>query len=103
MRAGPAGGLEQKVDGTVSSASNPWTRMPMNVLLSFQACVADRSKEYLSAQQHQQVDGDGTSDDLTKQVIMATEPFKDRGGIKPRRKTWKSGFDNVVFSPEQEH
>jgi hypothetical protein len=25
-----------------------------------------------------------TSDDLTKQVIMAAEPFKDRGGLKPQ-------------------
>jgi hypothetical protein len=63
--------------------------------------VADRSDEYVSAQQHQQVDG--TPEDLTKQVIMVTEPFKDRGGLKPRRKTWKFGFDHVVFSPEQEH
>jgi chromosome segregation ATPase len=38
------------------------------------------------------------SDDATKNVIVATEPLKDRGGLSDRRKTWKFGFDNV-FSP----
>jgi len=33
--------------------------------------------------------------DLTKQVIELTEPFKDRGGLKERRKKWKYGFDRV--------
>jgi hypothetical protein len=65
--------------------------------------VADRSEESAlsSAQQQQHQHVDGTSEDLTKQVIMATEPFKDRGGLKPRRKTWKFGFDHV-FSPQQD-
>ena len=38
-------------------------------------------------------------DDLTKSVIVATEPEKDRGGLNPRRKKWKFGFDNI-FTPE---
>jgi hypothetical protein len=38
----------------------------------------------------------------TKQVIMATEPFKGRGGIKPHRKTRKFGFDHDVFSPQKD-
>jgi hypothetical protein len=33
--------------------------------------------------------------DLTKQVIELTEPHKDRGGLKERRKKWKYGFDRV--------
>lgn len=40
-----------------------------------------------------------SSDDLTKNLIVVTEPYKDRGGLKERRKQWKFGFDNV-FSPE---
>ena len=38
------------------------------------------------------------SDDATKNVIVATEPYKDRGGLSDRRKTWKFAFDNI-FSP----
>lgn len=37
-------------------------------------------------------------DDITKQVIVATEPFKDRGGLNNRQKKWTFGFDRV-FSP----
>ena len=37
--------------------------------------------------------------DLTKQTIELTEPYKDRGGLTPRRKKWKYGFD-AVFNPE---
>jgi predicted nucleic acid-binding Zn-ribbon protein len=37
-------------------------------------------------------------DDVGKNVIIATEPYKDRGGLSDRRKTWKFRFDNV-FSP----
>lgn len=37
--------------------------------------------------------------DLTKQTIELTEPYKDRGGLNPRRKRWKYGFDRV-FSPQ---
>jgi len=37
--------------------------------------------------------------DLTKQTIELTEPYKDRGGLNPRRKKWKYGFDRV-FNPE---
>mmetsp|Transcript_21474 Transcript_21474/g.44934 ORF Transcript_21474/g.44934 Transcript_21474/m.44934 type:complete len:1284 (+) Transcript_21474:207-4058(+) len=33
--------------------------------------------------------------DLTKQTIELTEPYKDRGGLNPRRKKWKYGFDRV--------
>lgn len=40
-----------------------------------------------------------TADDLTKNVIVATEPYKDRGGLSDRRMEWQFGFDNV-FSPE---
>lgn len=36
--------------------------------------------------------------DLTKQTIELTEPYKDRGGLNPRRKKWKYGFDRV-FNP----
>jgi kinesin family protein C1 len=37
-------------------------------------------------------------DDITKQAIVAIEPYKDRGGLKNRQKKWKFGFDHV-FSP----
>ncbi|GKY99491.1 hypothetical protein MPSEU_000903300 [Mayamaea pseudoterrestris] len=40
-----------------------------------------------------------SGDDLTKNLILVTEPHKDRGGLKERRKQWKFGFDSV-FSPE---
>ena len=40
-------------------------------------------------------DGGGSFHDLTKQVIILTEPYKDRGGLKERRKKWKYGFDRV--------
>ena len=39
-----------------------------------------------------------SSDDLTKNLIEVTEPFKDRGGLSNRQKKWKFGFDHV-FSP----
>ena len=42
----------------------------------------------------------GSADDLTKNLIEVTEPYKDRGGLKNRRKKWRFGFDNV-FSPSQ--
>ena len=38
-------------------------------------------------------------DDIMKGVIVAEEPEKDRGGLNPRRKKWKFGFDNV-FTPK---
>jgi kinesin family protein C1 len=39
-----------------------------------------------------------TDDDLTKNLLEVTEPFKDRGGLSDRRKQWKFGFDGV-FNP----
>ncbi|KAL7489525.1 hypothetical protein ACHAW6_015209 [Cyclotella cf. meneghiniana] len=36
--------------------------------------------------------------DLTKQTIEITEPYRDRGGLNPRQKKWKYGFDRV-YSP----
>jgi kinesin family protein C1 len=36
--------------------------------------------------------------DLSKQTIELTEPQRDRGGLNPRRKKWKYGFDKV-FNP----
>lgn len=36
--------------------------------------------------------------DLSKQTIELTEPQRDRGGLNPRRKRWKYGFDKV-FNP----
>lgn len=48
--------------------------------------------------------GDGPSPnyasfhDLTKQTLELTEPYKDRGGLNPRRKRYRYGFDRV-FSP----
>lgn len=36
--------------------------------------------------------------DLSKQTIELTEPHRDRGGLNPRRKKWKYGFDKV-FNP----
>lgn len=38
-------------------------------------------------------------DDVTKQALVAVEPYKDRGGLKNRQKKWKFGFDHV-FSPD---
>ena len=40
-----------------------------------------------------------SSEDITKNIVEVTEPYKDRGGLKERRKKWKFGFDNI-FSPE---
>jgi kinesin family protein C1 len=39
-----------------------------------------------------------TDDDLTKNLLEVTEPYKDRGGLSDRRKQWKFGFDGV-FNP----
>ncbi|EED87058.1 predicted protein [Thalassiosira pseudonana CCMP1335] len=33
--------------------------------------------------------------DLTKQTIELTEPYKDRGGLNPRQKKYRFGFDRV--------
>jgi hypothetical protein len=41
----------------------------------------------------------GGTDDLCKNLIVATEPKKDRGGLSDRTKSWKFGFDSV-FSPQ---
>lgn len=40
-----------------------------------------------------------SGDDLTKNLIEVQEPYKDRGGLSDRRKTWRFGFDNV-FGPD---
>ena len=40
-----------------------------------------------------------TCEDITKRILVAIEPEKDRGGLNPRRKKWKFGFDNV-FTPQ---
>ena len=37
---------------------------------------------------------------MTKQVIEIVEPYKDRGGLNPRQKKWKYGFDRV-YQPNQ--
>lgn len=42
-----------------------------------------------------------SADDMTKNLIEITEPYKDRGGLSARRKKWRFGFDNV-FSPESD-
>jgi kinesin family protein C1 len=39
-------------------------------------------------------------DDLCKNIVEVTEPYKDRGGLNPRRKKWRFGFDHV-FSPSE--
>lgn len=44
------------------------------------------------------VNGPFCEDDITKQAIVAIEPYKDRGGLKNRQKKWKFDFDHV-FSP----
>ena len=36
-----------------------------------------------------------SQDDLTKRFVVATEPYKDRGGLSQRQKKLKFGFDNV--------
>eukprot|EP00579_Thalassiosira_antarctica_P011874 CAMPEP_0201922158 /NCGR_PEP_ID=MMETSP0903-20130614/10260_1 /ASSEMBLY_ACC=CAM_ASM_000552 /TAXON_ID=420261 /ORGANISM="Thalassiosira antarctica, Strain CCMP982" /LENGTH=1269 /DNA_ID=CAMNT_0048459237 /DNA_START=92 /DNA_END=3901 /DNA_ORIENTATION=- len=40
--------------------------------------------------------------DLTKQTIELTEPYKDRGGLNPRRKKWKYGFDRVFHQDDRQ-
>ena len=39
--------------------------------------------------------GHASFHDLTKQTLVLTEPRKDRGGLKERRRKWKFGFDRV--------
>jgi Microtubule binding len=39
-----------------------------------------------------------SSDDITKNMIEVTAPYKDRGGLNDRRKQWTFGFDRV-FTP----
>ena len=38
--------------------------------------------------------------DKTKRLLEVQEPWKDRGGLNPRRKKWKFGFDSV-FGPSE--
>jgi len=38
--------------------------------------------------------------DNTKRLLEVQEPWKDRGGLNPRRKKWKFGFDSV-FGPDE--
>ena len=45
-------------------------------------------------------DGNAETDDLCKNLVEVTEPPKDRGGLKERKKKWRFGFDNV-FPPSQ--
>jgi hypothetical protein len=47
-------------------------------------------------------DGDGNveGDDLCKNLVELTEPPKDRGGLKERKKKWRFGFDHV-FPPSK--
>jgi kinesin family protein C1 len=40
------------------------------------------------------------TDDVLKNLIEVTEPYKDRGGLSDRRKKWRFGFDQV-FVPQQ--
>jgi len=40
------------------------------------------------------------ADDLTKNLIIVTEPYKDRGGLNPRQKKWRFAFDHA-FPPEK--
>lgn len=40
--------------------------------------------------------------DLTKQTLELTEPRKDRGGLKERRKKWKFGFDRVFHQENRQ-
>ena len=43
-------------------------------------------------------DGNEEGEDLCKNLVEVTEPQKDRGGLKERKKKWRFGFDNV-FPP----
>lgn len=61
--------------------------------------LTDRQQRSSSLSQPSTSSSEKSCDDLTKSVIVATEPEKDRGGLNPRRKKWKFGFDNV-FTPE---
>lgn len=55
----------------------------------------------IAAERSTSSDKKGTSySDLTKQVIEIVEPYKDRGGLNPRQKKWKYGFDRV-YQPNQ--
>lgn len=40
------------------------------------------------------------TDDILKNLVEVTEPYKDRGGLSDRRKKWRFGFDHV-FTPQQ--
>jgi chromosome segregation ATPase len=42
--------------------------------------------------------GKSGGDDLTKNWLEIQEPFKDRGGLQNRQRTWRFGFDGV-FQP----
>lgn len=44
--------------------------------------------------------GNPEAEDLCKNLVEVTEPPKDRGGLKERKRKWRFGFDNV-FPPSQ--
>ncbi|KAL7539613.1 hypothetical protein ACHAXR_009451 [Thalassiosira sp. AJA248-18] len=58
--------------------------------------ITDRNAAAASSSSSSKSSPNYTSfNDLTKQTIELTEPHKDRGGLTPRRKKWKYGFDRV--------
>jgi kinesin family protein C1 len=59
----------------------------------------DGSLEEKQQQQQPDIFSSGKSgDDLTKNWLEIQEPFKDRGGLQNRQRTWRFGFDGV-FQP----
>jgi kinesin family protein C1 len=57
---------------------------------TFPSITADRSSNNKN--------GHTSYSDITKQTLEIQEPYKDRGGLNPRQKKWKYGFDRV-FNP----
>ena len=57
--------------------------------------ITDRNISPASAKSSSPSPNHASFNDLTKQTIELTEPYKDRGGLNPRRKKWKFGFDRV--------
>jgi kinesin family protein C1 len=90
-RNGP-GSRPSSRDGRRTSTSIPQKKeVPTDISpFHFPEITAERSAK----------NGLSSYSDLTKQTIEIIEPYKDRGGLNPRQKRWKYGFDRV-YTPSQ--
>ncbi|KAL3798173.1 hypothetical protein HJC23_005734 [Cyclotella cryptica] len=87
-RPSSRGSISSRVS-SAKPASKPSDALTYVSPFHFPAITADRSSNGRAP------NGLTSYSDLTKQTIEITEPYRDRGGLNPRQKKWKYGFDRV--------